>query len=121
MWKNLIGLFAMQHVFLYPEIRHPQVEVKCCTHANRREIGCPMTAGSNMIQCGQVGDAPQMGDAACVCNGGTNVVDELLLDELLAVPYRVEDLAYGQWGDGVLANQAETFLIFSRDSVLKPV
>ena len=86
--------------------------------AIRVQTGIPGLASTYGVSTDKMFYEPA--DAACVGNGGANVVDELLLDELLAVPYRIEDLADGQRGDGVPANQAVTFLIFSRDSILKP-
>ena len=49
------------------------------SHANRREIGRPVTAGSNMIQGGQISYSPQMGDAACM---GDDLPDLSLLSRV---------------------------------------
>ncbi len=49
-----------------------------------------------------------------------DVVDQLLLDELLAIPDRIEDLAYGQRRGGVLADDAETVLVLRRHGIFHP-
>jgi hypothetical protein len=55
-----------------------------------------------------------------VGNGGADIVDKLLFDELLAVPDAVEHFAHRNWRDGVLANQAEAGLVFRRGWVFHP-
>jgi hypothetical protein len=55
-----------------------------------------------------------------VGNGGADIVDKLLFDELLAVPDAVEHFAHGNWRDGVLANQAEAGLVFRRRWIFHP-
>ena len=55
----------------------------------------------------QVEDSSQMGDPTGVHDGGSDVVDELLGDELLDVPDRVQDLAGGDRGRRVLPDEPE--------------
>ena len=71
-----------------------------------------MTAGAHLVQAGQVGNDAQMRDAARVRDGGADVIDELLLDQIFAVPYRVENFAHSQGRRGVMANEFEGFLVF---------
>ncbi len=49
-----------------------------------------------------------------------DIVDELLFDELLAVPDAVKHFAHGNWRDGVLANEAEAGLVFRRRWIFHP-
>jgi hypothetical protein len=55
-----------------------------------------------------------------VGNGGTDIVDKLLFDELFAVPDAVEHFAHRNWRDGVLADQTEARLVFRRCWVFHP-
>ena len=89
-------------------------------HAHRGEIRRPVAAGAHLVQRRQVGDAAQVRDAAGVDDGGADVVDELLLDQALAVPDGIEDLAHGQRRGRVLADQAEGVLVLGRGRVLDP-
>ena len=79
-----------------------------------------MAAGADVVEVGEAGDPPQVGDPAGVDDGGADVVDQLLLDQLLAVPDRVEDLADRERGRGVLADQTEVGLVLGRHRVLQP-
>src|SRR6266704_3234154 len=53
-------------------------------------------------------------------HGRADEIEELFLNELLAILNRIEDFPDGQRGSGVLANQPKTFLQFRRCWVLKP-
>ncbi len=53
------------------------------------------------------GEAPHVRDAARVHDGRADVIDELILDQVLAIPDRVEHLADGQRRNRVLSNQLE--------------
>ncbi|MNJ67154.1 hypothetical protein D3C77_632980 [compost metagenome] len=61
-----------------------------------------------------------MRDAARVHHGGPDVVDQLVLHQVLAVPDGVEDLAHGQRRGGVLPDQAEGVLVLGRRGVFHP-
>jgi hypothetical protein len=43
-----------------------------------------MEPGAHLVQSGKVGEAAQMGDAATMNDGGADVIDELVLDQVLA-------------------------------------
>src|SRR5579875_4221699 len=79
-----------------------------------------MAAGAHAVKIRKAGDAAQVGDAARVRRSCANVVDELLLDELLAVKDGIEDLAGRQGRSGVPADEAEALLIFCRRRVFEP-
>ncbi len=53
-------------------------------------------------------------------NGGTDIVDKLLFNELLAVPDAVKHFAHRNRRDGMLADKAEAGLIFRRRRVFHP-
>ena len=55
-----------------------------------------------------------------VYNRGPNVIDELLLDELLAIVDRIEDFPNSQRRRGVLADEAKAFLQLCRNRVFEP-
>ena len=118
--ENLHRLFVVAHVFLHAEIRCPQVEMQRRAHAHRRQIRGAVAAGTYLIEGGQIGNAAQMRDAAGVGNGHADVVDQLFLNQLLAVPDRVEHFADGNRRHGVLTDQAEGFLVFCRGRVFQP-
>ena len=79
-----------------------------------------MAAGTHMVEFGEARDAAQMRDAAGMHHGRADIVDQLLLDQLLAVPDRIEHFADGQRRRGVLADQAEAGLVFRRHRILHP-
>lgn len=118
--EHRIGLVGMEHVFLDTEIGHPGVEVQGRAHAHRRQIGGAVEAGAHLMQRGKIGQPAHMRDAAGMDNGGADVVDQLLLDQVLAVPERIEHLAHRQRRYRVLANHFERALVFRRGGVLQP-
>ena len=61
-----------------------------------------------------------MAYAACVDNRRSDVVDELFLDELVAVVDAVEHLADGERNRRVLPDDAEALLQFRRNRILQP-
>ena len=79
-----------------------------------------MRSGAHLIQGREVEDPPQVGDAAGVYDGGADVVDELLGDQLLHVPDRAQVLADGDRGGGVLPDVPERFLVLGGGRVLHP-
>ncbi len=79
-----------------------------------------MRSGAHLIQLGKTRDFPQMTDAAGVHDRRADVVDQLLLDELLAVEDRVEDFADRERRRRVLADQPEALLQFRRSRIFQP-
>ena len=120
MREHGIGLRRVPHVFLDAEIRDRSVQVQRRAHADRRQIGRAMAAHPHVVQGGEIRDAAQVRDAAGVHDRRADIVDQLFLDELLAVPDRVEHLADGERRHGVLADQAEIRLVLGRRRVLHP-
>jgi hypothetical protein len=59
-------------------------------------------------------------DAAAVHDRRADVVDELVLDQVLAVPDRVEHFADRERSDGVLADDLERLLILRGRAVFHP-
>ncbi len=72
--------------------------------ADRREIRRAVGAGTYLVERGEISDTAHAGDAARMGNGGADIVDQLLFNELLTVPDAVKDLTYRDGGYGVLAN-----------------
>src|SRR5258708_32388410 len=61
-----------------------------------------------------------MRDSSSVHNGGPNVIDQLLLDKLLAIINGVEYFADGQWRSGVLTDKPEALLQLRGNRILEP-
>ena len=79
-----------------------------------------MRSGSNLIELGEVGDSPQVGNTPGVDDRGANEVDQLLGDQGLAVVDRIENFANRNRRHRVLADQPEAFLVLRRRWVLHP-
>src|SRR5713226_5687180 len=61
-----------------------------------------------------------MRDSSGVHNGGPNVIDQLLLDKLLAIMNGVEDFTHGERCGGVLTDEAEASLQLCGNGILEP-
>src|SRR5258708_40101990 len=94
--EDALGFLAVAHVFLYAEVVHAQIEVEGGRHTNRTQVRRAMRAGLYLIQLGQRSDFSEMGDASCVHDCSSNVVNQLLLDEPVAVVDGVENFAGGE-------------------------
>src|SRR5260370_38748142 len=79
-------------------------------HANRTQIGCAVRSGLDLVQLGKRCDLSQMTDPTRVHDCGPDVIDELLLNELMAIVDRVEDFADRDGRRRVLPDQSERFL-----------
>src|SRR5881396_3888951 len=79
-----------------------------------------MAAGAHLIDRGKIRDAAQMRDAPRMNDRRADVVDQLLADQILAVPDRVEDLADGEWSRRVLPDEPERLLVLGGCGVLEP-
>ena len=79
-----------------------------------------MAPRPDVIQFRQAGDLPQVRDSASMHNCDPDVINELLLNKLLAIVDRIEDLADRDRRSGVLANEAQTFLQLRRNRVFEP-
>src|SRR5437868_5174731 len=119
-WEYRVRFRGVPHVLLNTEVGHPCIEVKRGAHGHRREIRRPVATGADLVETGEVCDAAQMRDAAGTDDGATNVVDELILDQILGIPDRVEDLAHRERYHGVLPDQSEGFLVFGAGDILEP-
>ena len=103
-----------------PKFGTAMIEMQRRAHAHRRQVGRAVAAGAHLVELGERGDLAQMRDAAGVDHRGADVVDQLVLDQLLAVPDRVEHLADRDRRHGMLADQPERFLVLGRRRVLDP-
>jgi len=77
-------------------------------------------AGADLVQLGKAGDFLQMRDASGVDHGGSDEINQLLLNQLLAIENRVENFADGERSGGVLTYEPETFLQFRGRRILEP-
>ena len=120
MREYLVGLRGVAHVLLNSKIVNAQVKVQRCGHAHRAHVRCPMRSCPHLIHFGQAGNFLHLREAAGMNDRGANIVDQLLLNELLAIEDAVEHFAHGQRRRRMPANQAETFLQFRWCRVLQP-
>src|SRR6266446_3953241 len=74
----------------------------------------------HLVDLRQGGNFFHVRDATRMNNGGADVINQLLLYELLAIEDGIEDLAHGQRGYRVLADEPEALLQFSRGWVFQP-
>src|SRR5216683_1392011 len=58
--------------------------------------------------------------ASAMHHGRPDVIDQLFLDELLAIINGIEDFTHRKRRGGVLADQTETFLQLRRNRVFEP-
>src|SRR5215831_16290211 len=79
-----------------------------------------MAARAHVINISKRGDLLQMRQPTTVHDSHAQVIDQLLRDQNVGIPDRVENFANSEGYHRVLADQAEAFLQFSRDRVLQP-
>src|SRR5919198_2084460 len=79
-----------------------------------------MAAGAHLIELGQSRDLAQMRDPARMDDRGPDIIDELVLNEVLAVVDAVEDLADRERRHRMLSDEAESVLILGRGRILHP-
>ena len=120
MRKDAVRLLGVRHQLLDAEVVDGEVEVQRGRHAHRAEVGGAVAAGAHVMQLAEGGDLAQVGHPARVDHRAADVVDELFLDELLAVPDAVEDLAHREGRGGVRADRPESLLQLGRDGVFHP-
>jgi hypothetical protein len=51
--------------------------------------------GAYLVQRSKIGDAPHAADPASVGNGGADIINELLFNQLFAIPDAIKDFAHG--------------------------
>ncbi|MPM99745.1 hypothetical protein SDC9_146939 [bioreactor metagenome] len=90
------------------------------SHGQRRDIGWAVRSTLHLVEIRQVEDASHMRDTPRMHDTGADIVDLLPDDQVLAVPYRVEDFADRQWRRRVLTHQVECLLVLGRGDVLQP-
>ena len=118
--EDFIGLLRVDHPLLDAEVRHPGIEVQRCAHADRRQVGRTVEARAHLVECREVREPAHVRNAAGMHDRRADEVDQVLLDEMLAIPDGVEDLADRQRRHGVMPDQLERVLILGRRRVLQP-
>ena len=88
--------------------------------ADGGEIVGPVRAAADVVELSELEDAPEVGYPAGVDDVGADVVDELLGDQLLAVPDGVEELPHRERRGGVLPDDPKALLQLRRHQVLEP-
>ena len=120
MRENSVGFFKVVHVFLNAEIVNAQIEMQRGRHAYWTHVGGAVAPRSHVIKFCQAGDFLQMGNPPRMHDRGSNVVDELLLNQQLAIVNRVENLTHRQGNRGVLADKAKALLQLRRNGIFEP-
>ncbi len=108
--KDTVGFLGVAHIFLYAKVVDTQVEMQRRRHADGAQIRGAVRPRADVIDLGEVGDLPQMRDAAGVHYRRSDIIDQLFLDQPLAIVNRIEYLADRERGSSVLPNQSKTFL-----------
>ena len=85
MREDAVRLFGVVHIFLYPKIMDTQIKMQRRSHTHGTHIRSAVAPGPNVIEFRHAGDLPQMRNSASMHNRGPNVINELLLNELLAI------------------------------------
>src|ERR1700739_823251 len=88
--KYLVGKCLMRHMLLNAEVRNAHIEMQRSSHAYGRQIGRAMAARLPAVQIGEACDATHMGDASGMNHGRSDVINQLLADQSLAVEDGVE-------------------------------
>src|SRR6266852_2174751 len=120
MRKDAVRLFCVVHIFLNPKIMDAQIKMQRRSHAYGTHVCGTVAPGPDVIEFRQAGDLSQMRNPTGMHNRGPDVVNELLLDELLAIVDRIEDFADRYRRGGVPADEAQTFLQLSRNRIFQP-
>ena len=120
MRENPLRLFRVPHIFLDPKIVHAQIKMQRRGHAYRTHVRCSMAPRPHVIQLRQARDLSQMRNSARMHHRCPDVINQLLLNELLAVINRVEHLAHRNRRRRVLPDQPETLLQLRRSRILQP-
>lgn len=72
------------------------------------------------VERGKIGNAAHPGNTTGMGKRGADIVNQLLFNELFAIPDTVKDFAYRNRRDRMLADEAEARLIFSRRRIFHP-
>ena len=119
-WEDALGLGRVMHVLLDSEVVDAQIEVQRRRQTHRTQVSGAMACRADVVKLAQMGDLAQVRYTSRVNDRVPDVIDQLLLDEQLAVENRVEYLADGDGCGGVLADQAEALLELGRRGVFDP-
>ncbi len=87
---------------------------------HRRQVGGAVAAGAHLPDRGEIGDATQMRHPTRADDRHADIVDQLVLDQVLAVPQRIEDFTDSQRRRRMLTDQLERLLILGRRGVFHP-
>ncbi|ABA53425.1 hypothetical protein BURPS1710b_A0511 [Burkholderia pseudomallei 1710b] len=118
--EHLVGQRRVRHQLLDAEVRRPQSEVHRGRHAHGRQVGRAVKARADLVHRRVIGDAAHVRDAARVHDRRADVVDQLIADQVLAIPDRIEDLADRERRRRVAADQPECVLVLGGRRVLEP-
>src|ERR1700730_10078212 len=118
--EHAIGFSCVAHVFLNAEIGDAEIEMQGGGSADRAHVRGAVTAGADLVDLCEAGNFSEMGNSAGVHDSVANVVDQLFLNELLAIVDRIETFADGKRRGGVAANQAKAFLQLGGGGIFEP-
>src|ERR1700676_1399324 len=115
-----IGFGGVVHVFLNAEIGNAEIEMQSGGHAHGAHIRSAVASGTDVIYVGEAGDFSEMRNSAGVPDSRADIVDQLFVNELLAIVDGVENLADGERCGGVSPYQAKTFLQLGGRGIFEP-
>src|SRR5437016_4707881 len=118
--ENVVGLRRVAHVLLNAKVVDAQIKMQGGSHAHRTEIGSAVRSGTHLVDFGQGRNLLEMSDSTGVNNGRADVVDELLLNQGVAIVDGVKDLSYGERGSSVAADEPEPLLQFGGGWIFEP-
>ena len=120
MWKHFVRLRGVPHVLLDAEVVDTDIEVQSRGHADRAKIGRPVRTRAHVVELGQAGNLAQVADAPRVNDRRADVIDELFLNEPVAIVNRREHFADRERRRRVLADESEPLLKLGGDGVFEP-
>jgi len=65
-----------------------------------------MKARLDVVHARQIDDPFNRGDPASICDCDADKIDQLIFDQLVAIPNRIEDFANCYWRCGMVPNEA---------------
>ena len=105
--------------FLDAEIGNAEIHVDIGRVRGGTDIRRPVPGRLHHKSFGQRRHFARVGDAADMPQVAANVVNQLFLNQVHAIPERVEKFTHGEGRGGVLANQAEALLVFRAQRVFQ--
>ncbi len=112
---------VIPHVFLQPKVVRRGRKMDRGRKSYRGNIGRAVRSTFDSVQLTERVYLANMADSTGMHNCTADVVNEPILDELLAVPRGVEYFSDRQRGSGVFAHDSQRVLVLGGGDILQPV